>query len=99
MWLMARHTQQYVMQAKCDIQYKGRWSVYSSVSQLFLVRGTLSNLYRYLVAPLDGKTGIKINKLQQLVGPLAPDQGNLMYRGTLVGNRWSFPYFEVITKL
>ena len=35
-------------------------TVYFSVSQSFLPRGTLGEVYQYLAAPLDAKIGLKI---------------------------------------
>ena len=37
-------------------------TVYFSVSQSFLPRGTLGQQYHYLVAPIDAKIGLKVNK-------------------------------------
>ena len=50
-------------------------TVFISVSQPFLVRGTLNKLYRYLAAPLDGQIGIKIKKLYYLAALKTPVRG------------------------
>ena len=38
------------------------WYQYSTVSQPFLVRSTLTKSYSYLAAPLDGKIGLMIKE-------------------------------------
>ena len=60
--------------------------IYSSVSQPFLLRGTLTKFSRFSAAPLDGQIGIKIKELYLLAAPLAPAHGTLVCRGTPVGN-------------
>ena len=41
---------------------QSKYPIYASVSEPFLPRGTLSQLYQYLVATLDAKQGLMGNK-------------------------------------